>query len=104
MSLSPAVGIARATSVACAALQVAWLMRFNEVRIYGMDLGGPARFYAEGAQAEPSGLDQAYETALLPWFKEFAARCCGPEFRVFNCSDSSRLPADVLPRRDPNAP
>lgn len=101
---SPAVGAASDTSVVCLALQAAWLMGFREVRIYGMDLGGPARFYQEQGKVEPTRLDDYYESHLLPWFKAFAANFCGPDFRVFNCSDSSRLPADVLPRRDPNEP
>jgi KDO transferase-3 len=103
ISRNPAVGISRTSSVVGTALQAAWMMGFKEVRLYGMDLGGPARFYAEGAKAEPTRLERDYEEFLLPWFKEFASKCCGPDFRVFNCSETSRLPAEVLPKLDPNA-
>jgi hypothetical protein len=104
ISRHPGVGIARSSSVVCSALQMAWLMKFREVRIYGMDLGGDERFYAEGSRPEPSRLDRDYEEELLPWFREFAAHCCGPEFRVLNCAPNSRLPDEVFPRVDPNAP
>lgn len=104
ISRSAQIGLASNASVVCLALQVAWLMGFREVRIYGMDLGGPARFYSEAARTEPTKLDESYESHLLPWFRSFAANFCGPAFRVFNCSATSRLPADILPRLDPNAP
>lgn len=103
ISRHPGVGIARSSSVVCSALQMAWLMKFREVRIYGMDLGGDGRFYAEGGKKEPSRLDQDYEEELLPWFRAFSTRCCGPEFRVLNCSPNSRLPDEIFPRVDPNA-
>lgn len=99
----PLLGIARSSSVICSALQAAWLMGFEEVRIYGMDLGGPGRFYRESSKAEPTRLERDYEEHLLPWFQAFAAQCVGPSFRVFNCSTTSRLPAEILPRLDPNA-
>lgn len=103
MSRSASVGLVSGASVVCLALQAAWLMRFREVRIYGMDLGGPGRFYAERGKREPMRLATDFED-LRHWFAAFAASYCGPEFRVFNCSSTSRLPVEILPRRDANAP
>lgn len=104
ISKSPKIGLGSSASVVCLALQAAWLMGFKEVRIYGMDLGGSARFYQEKGRIEGTRLDTTYESHLLPWFTAFAANFCGPDFRVFNCSEISRLPANIIPRLDPNAP
>jgi hypothetical protein len=104
ISKSPKIGLGSSASVVCLALQAAWLMGFKEVRIYGMDLGGPTRFYKEAGKVEKVSLDVSYESHLLPWFTSFSKNFCGPDFRVFNCSESSRLPSEILPKLDPNTP
>jgi KDO transferase-3 len=94
-------GVFAGRTVTYAGLQVLKYLGFRRIYILGMDLGhgeGRPRCYGEGETPRPSGLERDYERFILPSFRLLQKITATEEFRVFNLSPVSRLPADVLPR------
>jgi Kdo-III transferase WaaZ len=84
-----------------AGIQLAYHLGFNRVFVVGMDLNSSlGRFYEQGCEAVRSRLDGDYEHYILPCFELMAERVINPDFRVFNLSPNSRLPASVVPKLD----
>lgn len=82
-----------------AALQLAYHLGFSKAILVGVDLNAqPGRFYEQGEEALPSRLDEDYEDYILPSFRLVAEKVVGPQFQVFNLSQSSRLPEELIPR------
>lgn len=87
-------------TVATTAVRAAMLMGFTEIYIFGLDLGGTERFYAE-AKPEPSRLD-SYHEEICAEFRKIAAEAREKGVKLVNCSPVSRLPVDIMEIRDPN--
>jgi KDO transferase-3 len=81
-----------------AALQLAYHLGFSKVFLVGVDMNAqPGRFYEQGEAALPTRLDEDYEDYILPSFELLAEQVVGPAFQVFNLSQTSRLPGDLVP-------
>ena len=101
-SRSFSAGLKSYGTVAYLALQAAYCLGFREVKIFGLDLTSGGRYYAE-RRPEPSRLQADFLDGILRPFRYVGAMVAASEWLVENCSPRSRLPSDVLPRRDPNA-
>ena len=101
-SLDLEQGFFDARTVAFLALQLAYHVGFRQVFMVGVDLDQAAgRFYEDDAsERSPCGLDQHFETRILPSLKLMAERVVGERFRVYNLSANSRIPGDVIPKID----
>lgn len=93
-------GFFDARTVAYLALQMAYHLGFNNVFLVGVDLNQNAgRFYENGTIAlSPCGLDQHFESRILPSLQLMADRVIGERFSVYNLSSTSRIPASVIPK------
>lgn len=100
------IGLFSAHTVLYYAIQIAHYMGFADVFLLGMDLGASGaqvRFYEQRGNARPSGMEADYEKFILPSFRVLQRVCAQvPDFRVWNLSPVSRLPADVMPRLTPD--
>jgi KDO transferase-3 len=87
-------------TIVYAATQLAYSIGFRKVFIVGMDLNSQAgRFYEKQQMALPTSLDEDFNKFILPSFKILAKKIMTKDdFRVFNLSLDSRLPASVLPK------
>lgn len=96
------VGLFSAHTVAYYPIQIASYMGFSEVYLLGVDLGSTGaqvRFYERAGSARPSRMDRDLNKYILPSFAVLAQVCReAPDFRVFNLSPISRLPAETIPR------
>lgn len=101
-SLDLEQGFFDARTVAFLALQLAYHVGFRQVFLVGVDLDQAAgRFYEnDDSERSPCGLDQHFETRILPSLKLMADRVVGERFRVYNLSANSRIPGDVIPKID----
>ena len=82
-----------------AGIQLAYHLGFSRVFLVGVDLDSSrGRFYEQGSDAVPSRLDSDYFDYILPCFELMARRVLGTDFRVYNLSLDSRLPADLIPK------
>lgn len=92
-------GFFDARTVAYLAVQLAFHVGFSKVFLVGVDLQeNVGRFYETSASNHsPCGLDQHYHTRILPSFKLMSEKVMGDEFRVYNLSDTSRLPDEIVP-------
>ncbi|WP_238785889.1 lipopolysaccharide biosynthesis protein [Pseudomonas sp. S35] len=93
-------GFFDARTVAYLALQLAFHMGFSQVFLVGVDLHENAgRFYENDKSAKsPCGLDQHYHTRILPSLELMAEKVIGDDFRVYNLSDTSRIPTSIIAR------
>lgn len=93
-------GFFDARTVAYVALQIAYHAGFNKVVMVGVDLNqAVSRFYEEkNTVVSPCGLDQHFHTRILPSFKIVARKVISDQFHVYNLSNSSRIPADIIPQ------
>lgn len=92
-------GYFSARTIPYVGVQMAYHLGFNQVFLVGMDLdSSKGRFYEQGSAAVPSRLDGDYEDCILPSFEFMAKRVVNPDFRVYNLSMGSRLPASVVPK------
>lgn len=93
-------GFFDARTVAYLAIQLAFHVGFSKVFLVGVDLDqNVGRFYESHESVNsPCGLDQHFHTRILPSFELMARKITGDDFRVYNLSDSSRLPESVVPR------
>ncbi|WP_019582398.1 hypothetical protein [Pseudomonas mandelii] len=97
-------GFFDARTVAYLALQIAYHAGFNKVVMVGVDLNQAiSRFYEEKSTVvSPCGLDQHFHTRILPSFEIVARKIISDQFHVYNLSNSSRIPADIIPRIHPD--
>lgn len=95
-----AKGYFGARTIPFAALQVAFHLGFTRVFMVGVDLNPRlGRFYEQGEAALPSTLDVDYQDYILPSFALLARRVMQTgRFEVFNLSQNSRLPAQLVPK------
>ncbi len=91
------LGVCDVRTVAYMVIQIAYSLGFNSCVMAGVDLGGDKRCYDE-ANPFPSYLEQNYEKYILPGFKLIAELASPESFQVFNLSDESRIPGEVIPR------
>lgn len=93
-------GFFDARTVMYLALQVAHHIGFNKVFLVGFDLNQSAgRFYeTPGARRSPCGLDQHYESRILPSLKLMSSSVVNDDFKVYNLSGTSRVPDDIVPK------
>ena len=84
------------------ALQLAYHLGFTEIYLAGVDLDSDRpRFYEDGrSPASPCGLDEHLHSRILPGLQvmQTAMRAAGRQ--VFNLSNCSRIPADLIPLAD----
>lgn len=93
-------GFFDARTVAYLAIQLAFHLGFSKVFLVGVDLDEKSgRFYeTKDSVNSPCGLDQHYETRILPSFELMSKKVMGDDFMVYNLSDISKLPPSVIPR------
>lgn len=93
-------GFFDARTVAYLALQIAHHVGFSKVFLVGVDLDQNAgRFYEnDDAVVSPCGLDQHFETRILPSLQIMAKKVVGDSFAVYNLSATSRIPDEVIPK------
>lgn len=93
-------GIFGGGTVVFGAIQAAYYIGFKHVFIAGMDLGsnGKQRCYDEGKKPLHSSLDKYYDSIIEPAFKLLAELCQHEDFKVYNLSSASRLPATIIPK------
>lgn len=99
LSFNPDVGIFDGATVVISAIQIALMLGYKRIFIFGMDLSisNGVRCYHEKV-VEKSFLDRDYNTLILPWFKFFSSVIPSLNIEVFNMSSGSRLPASVIPK------
>lgn len=86
-------------TIAYAAIQLAYYLGFNQVYMVGMDLQSSlGHFYDPSGSRVRSCLDEDYTDVILPHFRWMSRQVLGADFKVFNLSINSRLPASVLPK------
>ena len=85
-----------ARTIAYVAIQLAKHLGFNKVFIVGLDLTSENRFYEEGEVSALSTLDINYERFILPSFKLLSEKVVDNSFSVFNLSENSRLPNNLI--------
>ncbi|MGE8065601.1 lipopolysaccharide biosynthesis protein [Pseudomonas sp. NPDC089569] len=93
-------GFFDARTVAYLALQLAYHVGFTRVFLVGVDLDPLAgRFYEKsGSFVSPCVLDDHFHTRILPSFEILARSVMNEDFRVYNLSNSSRIPVNLVPR------
>ena len=85
-----------ARTIPYVALQLAYYLGFKRVVLIGLDLNSQfGRFYDKD-NALPTSLDQDYLRFILPSFELFSSKIINDNFKVFNLSESSRLPGSVI--------
>lgn len=92
------LGCFDARTVMYLALQAAYHLGFNKVFLVGADLHQAAgRFYeTPESKRSPCGLDQHYDTRILPSLKLMSKHVVDDDFQVYNLSASSRVPAHII--------
>ncbi|WP_122341278.1 lipopolysaccharide biosynthesis protein [Pseudomonas caricapapayae] len=94
------LGFFDARTVMYLALQLAYHLGFESVFLVGFDMNQSAgRFYESSTDAcSPCGLDQHYESRILPSLELMSKHVVCSKFQVFNLSDRSRVPHEVIPK------
>ena len=88
-------------TVVYGAVQAAYYAGFRRIYILGMDLdysGINPRFYETAAQMRPTQIAREYEPSIKPAFEVLRDFCLREDFKVYNLSNKSRLPAEIMPR------
>lgn len=89
-----------ARTIPYVALQLAYYLGFQSIFMIGLDLNSQAgRFYDKGS-ALPTSIDQDYLRFILPSFELLANKIIDEEFKVYNLSEFSKLPNDVIKKID----
>lgn len=93
-------GFFDARTVAYVALQLAYHLGFAEVLLVGVDLDQTVGRFYEGDQGQysPCGLDQHWDSRILPSLTLMAREVVNEHFHVYNLSTTSRIPAELIPR------
>ncbi len=101
-SKEPARGLFSSATVVYDAVQVLYGSGVDDLYIFGMDLSNKKRFYEKNRTA-PTRLEETYEGRTLPSFELVAEYLnATPNKSMWNCSLTSRLPAEIIPKLDPN--
>lgn len=89
-----------ARTVAYLALQLAYHLGFSKVFLVGVDMNQTVgRFYENNASfISPCGLNEHFESRILPSLKLMATDVVSKEFTVYNLSSPSRIPHSVIPK------
>jgi len=89
-----------ARTVAYVALQLAYHLGFEQVLMVGVDLDQSlGRFYENGeGECSPCGLDQHWDSRILPSLALMAEHVVNEHFQVYNLSAVSRIPPALIPR------
>ncbi len=95
-------GFYDARTVAYLALQLAYHLGFTKVILVGVDLDqSSGRFYEKpGSVISPCGLDEHYQTRILPSLTLMSKKVMGDNFSVYNLSKCSRIPENIIPKID----
>ncbi len=93
-------GIFCSRTILYRAIQIAYSIGYRRIYLLGMDLGyqDKPRFYSEGISSRPSKLEKDYTPYILPSFKVVSELMRMHEIEIYNVSDKSRLPANIIPR------
>jgi KDO transferase-3 len=93
-------GFFDARTVMYLALQLAYHVGFNQVFLVGFDLDQSAgRFYEKPTdKCSPCGLDQHFQSRILPSLELMSERVVDVDFQVFNLSLNSKAPERVIPK------
>jgi KDO transferase-3 len=95
-------GFYDARTVAYVALQLAYHLGFEQVLLVGVDLDqSVGRFYEDDdaeVERSPCGLDQHWDSRILPSLTLMAREVVNEHFRVYNLSATSRIPPTVIPK------
>jgi KDO transferase-3 len=93
-------GFFDARTVAYLALQIAYHVGFTQVFLVGVDLDQSAGRYYErpGSLVSPCNLDDHFYTRILPSFEIMSKHVMNDDFQVYNLSDASRIPGELVPR------
>ncbi|SEN57416.1 KDO transferase-3 [Pseudomonas sp. ok272] len=93
-------GFFDARTVAYLALQIAYHLGFTKVYLVGVDLNQNAgRFYERNGESNsPCGLDDYFESRILPSLSLMSKEVMGKDFSVYNLSTTSRIPDTLIPR------
>ena len=94
-------GLGPSSTVAYAALQIAYCLGFRTVYLFGLDLSLEGRFYSED-RSQPTALHKNWDENILQPFSLIGNMVAGGEWKVINCSMQSRLPESIQPKMDPN--
>ncbi len=95
-------GIFGGRTIAYHALQVAYHLGYRDIAIAGMDLsqGTAARFYESNKNSRPTSLSKHYERHILPSFQVITKLVKKGGLSVINLSKNSRLPSEVIEKRE----
>ena len=99
-SANPEVGVFPGETVVYPCLQLLCGWHFREIYVFGMDLSGGRRSYAE-AEPAPSQLTRQYEEYIKPSLRLAAAAARARGVAIWNCSLASALPESILPKLAP---
>ncbi len=100
-SRDPRQGVFCSRTILFRALQIAAFLGYRRLYVLGMDLnykGPAARAYEEGASTRPTKIERDFEPFILPAFRVLQGEIDAGTLEVYNLSDASRLPPDILPR------
>lgn len=101
-SMSPTMGIFSSGTVVYNTTQVLFGCGVDSIYVFGMDLTCQTRFY-ESSLEYPSDHDASFSDRTLPSFELVAEYLSQhPDKHMWNCSPDSRMPAEVIPKLDPN--
>jgi KDO transferase-3 len=101
-SANPSLGLFSSSTVVYNTVQVLFGSGVDKLYIFGMDLTSQKRFY-ETARTAPTHIEESYEERTLPSFELVAEYLRQHRDKhIWNCSPVSRLPAEVIPKLDPN--
>src|SRR4051812_37350578 len=100
-SLEPVRGTFPAATVVYDAIQVLFGIGYEQLYMFGVDLNSSGRFYHE-RKPSPSRLHASYENSILPAFELVRDYCQRFDRKLTNCSVSSRLPSEIIPKADGN--
>ncbi len=95
-SINPDAGFAPGGTVAYLALQLVVAMGFSRILFLGLDLNDGGRFYTQ-QNNEKSMLAQDYSSLIEPHFKLARVACDALGVKLYNASQVSRLPQNIIP-------
>ncbi|MEH6504575.1 MAG: 6-hydroxymethylpterin diphosphokinase MptE-like protein [Cycloclasticus sp.] len=83
------------------AIQIAYAAGYRKIYLLGLDLGysDEPRFYSEGGNVRPSKLEKDYKPFIEPAFEVLSRLVKNGELEVYNLSDKSRLPENIIARK-----
>ena len=89
-----------ARTIPYVALQLAYYLGFKNVALVGLDLNSQSGRFYDKDNALPTSIDQDYLRFILPSFELLSNKVVSDSFKVFNLSESSRLPSSVIDKID----